>query len=412
MIRSSFSTKNKFYYWWILLIILSSVNFYSPTFIPSIDLFSKSILYCLALLLILYTCRKKSNNNRTFSRLIIMIFICQMISAYNAYAFENQDISVGLLATLQCVAFIIYIGINKTKLSTQYAEKLIITMTVLFIVIAFIDRFFPIFGLWEIDLSRGGTRFRINGIIWIMLGLLLCINKYQIKPTLKYEILGILCIIAIISTVTRQVIAISLLIGLLFMLKQLNFWKKGLLVVALIIGYYFILPKIPVINKLIELTVEQNANNKQTDDVRITEFNYLVFEKRKPAQVFFGYGIPSFGKSKYGNDFQEMSSTSHIYREDLGWAGFYYDFGFITLSLVLILMIGALLVPIPKQLIYLKYFLVAYFLLNIASGVMQGNEGLLPLVITLYMINANRIYKNEITSNLCAHNRKYELNVK
>ena len=111
-------------------------------------------------------------------------------------------------------------------------------------------------------------------------------------------------------------------------------------------------------------------------------------------------GIPSFGKSKYGNSFDYFSQITGIYREDLGYSGFYYNHGLIALLLVIFLMISSLMIPVPKHLQYLRYFMVAYILMNIASGQIEGNDNIIPFIYALYMINAFRQEKIQLKPSL------------
>ena len=102
-------------------------------------------------------------------------------------------------------------------------------------------------------------------------------------------------------------------------------------------------------------------------------------------------GIPSFGKSKYGNSFEYFSHSTGIYREDLGYSGFYYNHGLIALLLVIFLMLSSLRIPIPSDLQYLRYFMIAYILMNIASGQIEVNDCIIPFIYALFMLNVFRL---------------------
>ena len=147
-------------------------------------------------------------------------------------------------------------------------------------------------------------------------------------------------------------------------------------------------------------TTEQVSANTHKADIRVVAFYYLTLAPRNINQVLFGMGIPSFGKSKYGNSFDYFSQITGIYREDLGYSGFYYNHGLIALLLVIFLMISSLMIPVPKHLQYLRYFMVAYILMNIASGQIEGNDNIIPFIYALYMINAFRQEKFQFKPSL------------
>ena len=63
-------------------------------------------------------------------------------------------------------------------------------------------------------------------------------------------------------------------------------------------------------------------------------------------------------------------------------------------------MISSLMIPVPKHLQYLRYFMVAYILMNIASGQIEGNDNIIPFIYALYMINAFRQEKFQFKPSL------------
>lgn len=383
------STKDKKYFWLMMLIILASTSFFNPVFIENIDNISKFILYASIAFFLLITISKKRLTDKKFNLLIMLVAICQCVSAYNAYRYNGQGLIVGLISTMQSGAYITYIALSKSGLSLRRCEKLIYWMSIIFCLVAVVDRFYPIFGTMDIDLDRGGERFRLPAAEWATFGLIFSIGKLMQNLSRKYLILAICCMLAVFSTVTRQVIAISLLIATLMILQNAKWYKKILLIFVFVFGYLYVLPQIPIVNKLMQLTQEQK--NASYDNIRITAFYYLAFEPRNVQQVLFGMGIPAFGKSTYGNQFQWMSQETGIYREDLGWAGFYYNHGIIAMLTVLVIMIMAMCVKTPKKYTYLKYYVLSFLLYNIASGEMQVNYGIVSFVLAVYMINLSHL---------------------
>ena len=379
-------------YRWIIFIILSSLSFYIPVFIPEITLISKYLLYISVTFFLFYVSKRKTVGKRLYSKVIIAILLCQLVSAYNAYIFLDQPLVVGIIATFQGFGFIVYLGLVKSKLTLRYAEKVIRLFGILFIIVSIIDRIYPLFGTWAMDTDRGGVRFRLLGLTWVVLCFLMAINKYLEGVNRKRNrLLAVFCFIAIVAAVTRQVIGVSLLLGGLLIFRRLSLYKKIVFSSILVFSFFVVLPKISVFQKLTDTTTKQVSANNHKADIRVVAFYYLTFEPRNVNQILFGMGIPSFGKSKYGNSFEYFSHSTGIYREDLGYSGFYYNHGLIALLLVIFLMLSSLRIPIPSDLQYLRYFMIAYILMNIASGQIEVNDCIIPFIYALFMLNVFRL---------------------
>ena len=379
-------------YRWIIFIILSSLSFYIPVFIPEITLISKYLLYISVTFFLFYVSKRKTVGKRLYSKIIIAILLCQLASAYNAYIFLDQPLVVGIIATFQGFGFIVYLGLVKSKLTLRYAEKVIRLFGILFIIVSIIDRIYPLFGTWAMDTDRGGVRFRLLGLTWVVLCFLMAINKYLEGVNRKRNrLLAVFCFIAIVAAVTRQVIGVSLLLGGLLIFRRLSLYKKIVFSSILVFSFFVVLPKISVFQKLTDTTTKQVSANSHKADIRVVAFYYLTFEPRNVNQILFGMGIPSFGKSKYGNSFEYFSHSTGIYREDLGYSGFYYNHGLIALLLVIFLMLSSLRIPIPSDLQYLRYFMIAYILMNIASGQIEVNDCIIPFIYALFMLNVFRL---------------------
>ena len=210
-------------YRWIIFIILSSLSFYIPVFIPEITLISKYLLYISVTFFLFYVSKRKTVGKRLYSKVIIAILLCQLASAYNAYIFLDQPLVVGIIATFQGFGFIVYLGLVKSKLTLRYAEKVIRLFGILFIIVSIIDRIYPLFGTWAMDTDRGGVRFRLLGLTWVVLCFLMAINKYLEGVNRKRNrLLAVFCFIAIVAAVTRQVIGVSLLLGGLLIFRRLS----------------------------------------------------------------------------------------------------------------------------------------------------------------------------------------------
>ena len=75
-----------------------------------------------------------------------------------------------------------------------------------------------------------------------------------------------------------------------------------------------------------------------------------------------------------------------VYREDVGYAGFYFNYGLIPLLLVMTLMVVPLFYKSPPRLLYAKYYLVSVMLLSIASQPITSNSAIITTMVAIYIL--------------------------
>jgi hypothetical protein len=114
--------------------------------------------------------------------------------------------------------------------------------------------------------------------------------------------------------------------------------KKIMLTIAVILLFHFVLPQIPVYQSLMETSKEQIERNEDHEDVRLNAYEFYIYKNQTNALTpFFGNGVPSF-ISPWGKRFETEIIHEHAFAVDVGWAGFYWYFGFFTtLALFLLL---------------------------------------------------------------------------
>lgn len=380
------------------ILVLGSMKFYSPNFLPIPDALYKLFYYSMIIYFAYLSRNLCYKRNRILHYLILGVIVCQFISAINAYVYKGQDFIISMISTLQYVSFVVFIFLQRTNISLNKIEKLITTFSIIYIVLSIINRLcgYALFGTNEFDLDRGGMRYRLTGLTWVVLCFFMNVNRYSCSRR-RMDLYGaIIMFIFIVSSLTRQMIGISLIVGILIYLHNTSWSRKLILIAVIAFTYYFVLPHISLAQKLIDKTEDQIEMNTQTDDIRILAFNYYAFEyPRNTMQKLFGVGIPAFGKSKYGNQFEQDMEISRLYREDVGYAGFYFNFGIIALVLILCAIFYALKLKVNKETIYAKYFLLSILLLSIASNPLTGTNQIVVIVVAFYII----IYQNRILNN-------------
>lgn len=381
--------KRSKYYWHLMVLIAASLSLYNPTFIGIPNTWFKFLTYFMVAFLLVCTYNKKGIGDKTFVRSIMLLSICQLLSAYNAYMFKGQPLGTSVLATMQGFAYILFIPMCKSKISLRDIESIIQIFTVGFLLCSVLNHLSPtpLFGSADDGMDRGTTRYRLVGIYWVILFLFMKINKYAIegKKTDAYWIAA--SALGIFFSLTRQDIAVSALLGCLLFFMKTKMVKKILFTLAAFCMFSFVLPKITIVKSLMDKTTEEKAAQDQYDNIRLVAAEYYLFEyPRNKQQVLFGVGIPSYGNSSYGNQFQNVQETLRVYREDVGFCGFYFNYGLVATILLIFIFVRILVLKIPPEYIYLKYYAVAFLLLNIASAPSQVNVSIIPFMISLYMV--------------------------
>lgn len=378
---------------YFFFVALASMSFFSPSFINVSDQLYKGAFYFAVFCLFLVTKKKEGSNNRNseknfLDKAVLCLIVCQVLSAFSASIFEQQDIFVGLIATLQGMAFVVYFALKKNDLPVNKLERIVKALAVTYILVMAINFLLsvPVFGTGSYDELRGGMRFRLPGIYWVLLYFMKKVNDYK-SYAQKKDLLWIVVLFSvIILSLTRQLILFSGIFALLLFIRHSSLPKKLLILSSFIIVSIFLLPQISVISNLINQSGKEIADQEKYDNIRLTAFDYFAFKcPRNFAQILFGIGVPAFGKSSYGAKYEAYCKPRHLFREDVGWAGFYYNYGLIAVVILLIIFMNISTLKLKSEYLYLKYFVVCVGFLSIASAPIQITNEVLTLSTSLYM---------------------------
>ena len=376
------------------LVIFASLDFFSPKFLTLPDKLSKMIMYVGILLMLVASCgeskgRQQYNGSLNLTKISWLLLFGLTISAFNAYIYKGQEIITSLIANMQSIAYAFLLIFVFYEVEIKTLERWLKVFAILFTAISFISILSPteLFGTTSFDDSRGGIRLRMLGIEWVTMFLLYSVNQYALTQDRKHVRWITICSVCLLASLTRQVIVISFGLAILLWFHKAAWLKKMFFGVLLFGLMTYVIPHVPVANKMIEKTLEEKAAQSQYDNIRIVAFNYFVFEyPRNTQQKLFGIGVPAFGKSKYGNEYEQTTNLMRVYREDVGYAGFYFNYGLIPLLLVMTLMVVPLFYKSPPRLLYAKYYLVSVMLLSIASQPITSNSAIITTMVAIYIL--------------------------
>lgn len=379
-----------------VLLILSSLQCFHPTFLSINSQICKFVTYICAIVLIIVACKTNKSVGKFYFYSTLGLFLCQLLSAFNAFIYYHQSLNVSLLANMQGMLYILLVPIIKSKLSVSDMEKLIMSFAFCFITCSLLNRLSPVplFGSVDDSMDRGAARFRVIGVYWAMFALFAKANSYALCSGKKNLYWVLLSLFAIIMTLTRQNIAVSVIMGGLLFFVKAKMTKKITLIISIVCLFYIVLPHVKVYNSLIEKTIEDREAQSQYDNIRIVAAEYFFVDcPRNMSQLLFGHGTPSFGNSSYGRQYEHFQSVTGIYREDVGYCGFFHDNGLVATIILICLFVGALLYKVPDEFIYLKYYSGAFLILNVASAPSLANYNIIPFMLCLAMIYRVRIIK-------------------
>ena len=375
------------------------MSFFNPLgLIPSI--ISKFIYYVLCLIGLFYSLRRGKNLKhivypRSLYRMIILGII---MSIFMASFFQNQSFLTSLIATLPYLfGYITFYILMKLNIPTIKIEKAIWTFCYISMGIYIINVIsFPniIFGTEKeaYDMSRGVVRLGIMLIELIVLFFFYSINQWILFKKKVYILLIFLTALFIVLSVTRQYILLSFGLGFILILQKASLAKKIAVIVFCFFIYKFVLPQLPMYNAMVELTEAQAEKNEyDKEDIRIQAWQFYTYEYQTNSMTaILGNGVPSLGNSQWGNEFREAVYPDYggngCFTSDVGWAGFYWNYGLFTTLGLFFLLLKAAFKKKEKKEQYLSYWCIFIIITSVASGPIIIYYQIISIMTVLYLI--------------------------
>ncbi len=356
----------------------------------------------------------KNTSSTKYPRKAYIILLCGILfSCFMASGFHNQSLKTSFITTFSYLAsyscFFVFLKLNVPR------EKVMKTLIILSFISAFVYSVnligAPLFSFGrpveDKDLSRGIVRIAIVYIELFPLLLFYSIQKWKETKKLKWALYGTFIMIMIFLSVTRQIIFLSALLGMLYILQNTSFIKKIVIITATVLVGLIVLPRIPAYRTMLELSKEQKEENDDKDNIRITAWEYYTYENQTNAITpIFGNGVPAFDKSPWGIAFNAETDSNLCFAADVGWAGFFYYFGAISTIVLLIIFIRSTIVSKSKGLYYTTYWTILVVITSVASGIILYYYQVVAVSLVLYLIFS------EESTKLVNHETPMVLNVK
>lgn len=387
------------------MVYLAAHSFFNPLGIVSASS-AKAVFIGFSVLFFLYAKKKGKNRisypSQSYKLLVWGIFIASIMGAI----FHDQSYMVSVVAVMPyLMGYLFFYSVLLLNPSPEKLEKSFQILTICSLLMYLSNLIsFPnmIFGESqdEYDMSRGFVRIGIPMIEIVVTYFFYSINQWIVTKQRKNIYWILLTAVMIFMSLTRQVIALSAILGLLFVMQTASWFKKISVIAICIFVVYVVLPQIPMVKTMMELSEKQAINNRSDEDIRVTAWRFYTteFQTNKLSPIL-GNGVPSYGKSRWGNFVEQTTALyedggNACFTVDVGWAGFFWYFGGVaTLGLLLMFWKG-IRIKKNKDRQYLTYSLAFIALTAIASGPILYYSQICSLSLILYMAYASKENRN------------------
>lgn len=393
---------NNRYYIQFLFLFLSITAFFKCIFIT--DKVSKVIYYTVILLLIGASIqirrRGYANLYRGFDRGYALIFIGFCSSTLVATFIEKQPFLISCIVMIPYFMYFLYYLFRQYRIHAEVIEKVILSVALIYTLVFTLNNItYPIafFGEAALDESRGGIRFRVPGISYVVFAMLYFINKYILNRKSIYLIYSIACYGFVCLTLNRQTILLAFVLGILFLFQKISMLRKTLFVLFVLPVLYFTIPKIPLVQNLITTTQNQTEYNESRgrEGIRMQAYRHFLIDGQQDVNRFiFGHGKASYDNSAFGDRARTFAESNNIYQVDVGIAGFLYDFGIIAWIGIISLLIKAIVIKKNSSYSYITYFFMYMILTSFASYSIISVDSIALISAALYIISCDITHRS------------------
>ena len=158
---------------------------------------------------------------------------------------------------------------------------------------------------------------------------------------------------------------------------------------------FVFLSKTNWVDDIMEMTSSQLESENPYDHIReIGILYYWNMFPQKGLNTLIGNGIPSYGRSEYGNDAESFADETKIYLIDISLMAIYNYFGLVTAIILLWIIIRLLCKQGDSQYSYCKYLLAMLILNSLTSGTLISTSEFVFISICAYLLTPLKNKKN------------------
>jgi hypothetical protein len=338
------------------------------------------------------------NGGLTFYIQVICISV--VFSIYMAHASWEQDYLSCLKCTLPLMVWFVYFLLLKVDFKIESVEKVILLYGTMFMICFFYQfthKSIVIFGFKdEFRVDRGIERIIFSGFGFLNLLIFMALNKLSNDNKFRFFWFVILIIGLTITVmqVTRQAIAAVFIVCVYHIVRDQSFERKIIVVIVAASSLIIVLnSNIKIVNKLLN---QSEQNNTVTGNIRVKAAAYY-FANYSPSFInqILGNGVPYNNSTVYGL-YRSKLEHKGFFDTDIGLVSFYIFFGIFALIAIVFLYFKSLFFDIPKDYMYLKYYVFYLIASALTSDSSFNYDCLITNVFVFYCLQSLYLKKRGI----------------
>lgn len=388
----------KLYKTLLVLFTFSTLGFFQPFNVIPAQII-KAINYSLFFVVLIYPYLFHLDNSRLdlplFKKPTLIMVLLMTFSVFMPFfSMQEQTPSVGFSVTIPFLCYALYFSLYKSGVDEHFIFRLVFGIAILGMITNIINRItFPliVFGepKEEYDFDRGGLRLVCIGFYYIILTFFIAIERWNSSRKLTWLLYMIISYSFIILSYTRQHILICSFLGVLMLFKAMPWHKKIVLAIMMVVFVAKVLPNVEMVEKMVEVTVEQQEKDEEkgVENIRIREALYFGIENYENiGQRFLGHGVPCYSRSTWGMEMFSIRLQNNMVQADVGWFGFMWYFGIIALFLLIrIVYLGIFKHDWDAGLFFFLWLAISSF----ASGALIHQHEIIIIVFAMYLVDTH-----------------------
>ena len=333
--------------------------------------------------------------DRKIIRLWWIFLFLMCLSVIPAKIYWGQSYLASIISLLPFLMYSCYLFLLRLEISKEQVVKYIELFAILHIVFIILKSLFPSFPIGSImDDENRGDRVMMAGSFFNYFFFFKTLSELKSSFSKKKIFLLILSFVAIILPLTRQRILAVVVLGGLMLFQGISN-KKKLVIILLSFFSFVFLSKTNWVDDVVEMTSNQLESENPYDHIReIGILYYWNMVPQKGLNTLIGNGIPSYGRSEYGNDAEAFADETKIYLIDISLMAIYNYFGLITVVVLLWIIIRILCKRGDSKYRYCKYLLAMLMLNSLTSGTLISTGEFVFISICAYLLTSLKKEKN------------------
>ena len=190
--------------------------------------------------------------------------------------------------------------------------------------------------------------------------------------------------IAVIMTLTRMYIAISIAISLFVILRKAKVYVKILFILSVLVGIYYVTSSQAFydIEKLTNQEISQNENYVRV----VAAYFYLNNFSPNNYAKYLGNGEASRSTS-YGKYVTRLENDLHMNEQDIGFIGLFVKFGILSIIAYIIIYFRIFQIKVPKEFLYIKMYMIFLLINGFNCSATFHTDFIASIAITLYLFH-------------------------